>query len=248
MVIKKRANHLFCLIYLVTTYFSTFIIFFPLIIPLSIAGFFSKKAWHLFGNFFYVLNKWTLDLQPFKNRNFCLEGLETLKGRKVLLVSNHRSNLDVFLLLSCFKNLRLASKSELFNVPILGIMMSLTKQIKFKRANLNEFYKSLEIGKESLNSGDPTLFFPEMTRCPHKFKGTQRFHLYPFKMAKDEGAYVYPIVIKGSDEVWPKGYMGIDFRKDVSIKLLNPLNSKDYDSAFELAKEVRNLIEKELNQ
>ncbi|MES2856594.1 MAG: hypothetical protein V4692_12060, partial [Bdellovibrionota bacterium] len=58
--------------------------------------------------------------------------------------------------------------------------------------------------------------------------------------------FVIPIVIKGSDRVWPRNTIGIHFRNPVEIRSLEPIQSRDFASAEALRNEVRRRIDEAL--
>ena len=93
----------------------------------------------------------------------------------------------------------------------------------------------MEKVREGIRAGDSVHVFPEMTRCPLGWQGTQKFHLAPFHIAFQEKAPVTPIVFRGTDAVWPKGKLAFSFRQPVSIQTLEPLDPCCFGSAEALA-------------
>jgi 1-acyl-sn-glycerol-3-phosphate acyltransferase len=88
--------------------------------------------------------------------------------------------------------------------------------------------------------------FPEMTRCQPGFQGTQRFTVGPFHAALQEKAWVVPIVMAGTDGVWPRGSIRLAFRSKIRVEALDPIPSSDYSSADELKAEVQRRIDQAL--
>lgn len=164
-------------------------------------------------------------------------------GRGVLLVSNHRSHLDVFILLSRISGIRILAKSTLLRIPGLSIMMRTSRQIGVERGRLDAWMRAMAEVKNRLRLGERVHVFPEMTRCPRGFQGVQPFTAGPFLAAMQEKAWVVPIVFRGTDDVWPRGFMGLNFRKPVSVQSLPPINTADFLSVDHLRSEVHKRIE-----
>ena len=150
-----------------------------------------------------------LRMQPWYRPEYCLEELTKIKKRSspqgILLISNHRSHLDVFLFLSQVKGIQVLARESLFKVPVLNLMMKLTRQIPAQSGNLKSLARAAEIIRERLRSGESVLIFPEFTRCPAHFCGVQPFSLLPFQIAVQEKVAILPLVVTGTDEAWPRG-------------------------------------------
>ncbi len=172
---------------------------------------------------------------------FTVPGPE-IRKQGLLMVSNHRSHLDSFILLSQVQGIRILAKGALFYVPFLGMMMRITKQIPTRRGQLDSFWKALELIRRRLRQGDAVHVFPEMTRCSPGFKGTQTFSIAPFLTAHQEGVLVQPLVFMGTDAVWPKGAFGLNYRSPVIVRALAPLDPRDFSSAEALRDETRQRI------
>jgi 1-acyl-sn-glycerol-3-phosphate acyltransferase len=167
-------------------------------------------------------------------------------GQGCLLVSNHRSHLDAFLLLSRVPGVRILAKSSLFSIPFLGLLMRLSKQIPAKAGDLPSFARAMEqIGARAAN-GETVHVFAEMTRCAPGFAGTQDFSIAPFHAAMRGGFPIIPIAIQGTDEAWPKNSMGIRFGQNVRVRSLGRLDPAAFCSSSELMAETRRRIHQAL--
>lgn len=167
---------------------------------------------------------------------------------KVLFVANHRSHLDVFVLLTRIPGIRIFANAYVFKVPFLGMMMRYMEQIPVEQNRMDSFISGLEVLKERIASGENALIFPELTRCPAGLRGTQSFSSAPFKAAMDAGCVVVPIVIKDTDRVWPRGKMEINYAFPVSFKMLDAIPTNAFSSADELRSRVRANIDAELGE
>ena len=139
--------------------------------------------------------------------------------------------------------IRVLAKSALFRIPFLALMMRTSRQIRVDHADLGAWVRAMDEVAARLGRGETVHIFPEMTRCPRGFVGVRPFALAPFLAALKEGAMVLPIVIKGTDEVWPKGRFELNFRMPVHVRTLSPLHPADFASAKELMTAARQQIE-----
>lgn len=161
---------------------------------------------------------------------------------KGITVSNHRSHLDAFILLSRIPGVRLVCKDSLLRVPFLGLMIRLGRHIPIRSGSAQSYYQAMEKVREGIRAGDAVHVFPEMTRCPPGWQGTMKFHLAPFHVAFQEKIPVTPIVFRGTDAAWPKGRMALSFRQPVSIQTLEPIDPSRFPSAEALSDEARRRI------
>ncbi|MBC7692409.1 MAG: 1-acyl-sn-glycerol-3-phosphate acyltransferase [Methylotenera sp.] len=163
-----------------------------------------------------------------------------------LFISNHRSHLDVFLLISRIQGLRVFARSSLFNVPFLGAMMRLTRQIPADRGRLQSFVSGMDMVRKRLSEGERVHIFPELARCNPGLQGTRSFVLAPFHAAIQEQVPVVPIVISGTDSVWPRGLARIHFRRPIQVLTLKPILPGEFQSAEQLRDEVKRRIDEVL--
>jgi 1-acyl-sn-glycerol-3-phosphate acyltransferase len=164
----------------------------------------------------------------------------------ILLISNHRSHLDTFLLLSRVPGIRVLAKRGLFAVPLLGMVMWTSRQIPVRRKDLKSFVHAMEEIGERLAAGEVVYVFPEMTRASPEFPGVAAFNPAPFLTAIKAGVPILPFAIRGTGETWPKG--SFSFRRGFSVDLV-PLPvieaeaAKKYPGAKDLAEYCRTVIE-----
>jgi len=184
-------------------------------------------------------------VQPWFNAEIDIE-LPENRSQGVLLVSNHRSHLDVFILLSRIAGIRVLAKSTLFKIPFLALMMRSTRQIRIERGRFDAWVKAMDEVKARLKEGERVHIFPEMTRCSPGFRGLHEFRAAPFLAAMQEDAVVIPVVFKNTDGAWPKGQHGLNFGAPVMVKTLKPLRAKEFASADLLKSEARRQIEEAL--
>ena len=213
----------FC--YLITFACKALALLFP---PLSHVG---DRALRVGIGFLMAIQPWlhaTVDLRvTFKN---------------CLMVSNHRSTLDVFLLLASVSGIQLVAKRTLYRIPFLGLAMRVMKNIPIGEGG-EDYRKAMEVVRDRLRSGERVHVFPEMTRCDPGFQGVRRFRATPFLVAFQEKIPVVPIAFAGTDRAWPKGSFGLSFRQPVRAQALSPLFPNDFASAKEMQDRAWHMIE-----
>lgn len=167
-------------------------------------------------------------------------------GRGLLLVSNHRSHVDAFILLMNVPGIRILAKRSLFLVPFLNLFMWVSRQIPVPQGDIKGFLNAMDAVAEGLKDGHVVHVFPEMTRCQPGFSGTKSFSLAPFLAAQRANANVLPIMFRGTDHVWPKGSRGLRFGAPVVAKSLGLLVASDFATAKDLRDEAQRLINQAL--
>lgn len=179
-----------------------------------------------------------MSLQPWLKSDIDFDMPHT-GGGGILIVSNHRSHLDAFILLSRIPGVRFLAKKSLFALPVLSLMMMATRQIGVERGRLDAWVKAMETVRRRLLAGETVNVFPEMTRCAPGFEGLQHFTLGPFLVAIQENITVVPVVFENTDQAWPKGKARLFFRAPVRAKALTPIRAGEFATAAELQTEVR---------
>ena len=174
--------------------------------------------------------------------------IEVPQDRPVLLVANHQSTLDIFMILAKVRQLRILAKAPLFRIPLLGYGMRKSQQIPVIRNDPTSYLKAMEEVRKALAEGDTVLVFPEGTRSDPDHQGTLEFQLAPFSAALKEEALVVPVVIRGSGKVWPKGRFGILPFSPISLRSLPAIDSKDYGESKKLRNEVHTRINQALRE
>lgn len=125
-------------------------------------------------------------------------GLENLpKDETVLFVSNHQSNFDIPLLLSCIDIPKgFIAKKELENWPFISTWMKYINCIFMDRDNLRKSAESIVDGIKLLKSGYSMVIFPEGTRS--KGKPVDEFKGGSFKLATKSKCLIVPLTINGT--------------------------------------------------
>jgi len=141
---------------------------------------------------------WGRNLLKIAHVQVRVEGLEHLTpGQAYVFAANHRSNFDIFALISVLPGRFLwVAKKSLFHIPILGQALTRMGSISVDRENLRSAVQSLDRATAIVKSGVSMIIFPEGTRSLSR-------ELLPFKkgvfiMAMKAGQPIVPVSISGT--------------------------------------------------
>jgi 1-acyl-sn-glycerol-3-phosphate acyltransferase len=123
--------------------------------------------------------------------------------RGYVVIANHESTADPFLLSWLPWDMRWVAKEELFRLPLLGWLMRLGGDIPIRRGERDSVSRMMDECKRTIANGLPIMMFPEGTRSPD---GT----LLPFKDGAFELAIacqvpILPVALAGTKQCRPKG-------------------------------------------
>ncbi|MGZ3461435.1 MAG: lysophospholipid acyltransferase family protein [Archangium sp.] len=168
-------------------------------------------------------------------------GRELLPQGPCVLVANHQSMADIFAAMGLFHPYKFVSKASLFQVPLVGWMMSLLRYVRVERGRPQSMRGMLEMCRAWLRRGMPVLLFPEGTYAV----GGQLlpFRRGAFRLALEEGVPLVPVVLQGTTELVDGDGPWMNPRARVSIRVLPPVRPEDFggDDAA-LAERVRGLF------
>ncbi len=135
--------------------------------------------------------------------DFRLHGpLPQYTPRKTVVIANHVSNSDPFLI-SCLPwEMKWLGKASLFEVPVVGWAMAMAGDIPVERGNPGSTKKAMLMCRQYLDDNMPVMIFPEGTR-------SRTGQLLPFKdgafrLAIDAGADILPLAVAGTRTALPK--------------------------------------------
>lgn len=122
--------------------------------------------------------------------------------RGYVVISNHESDADTFLLSHLPWDMRWIAKQELFKVPVTGWVMRMGGDIPVRRGERSSVEAMMAEAVRTLRQGLSVMVFPEGTRSPDG-------QLLPFKdgafqMAIEAQVPVLPVVIAGTHAMRPK--------------------------------------------
>lgn len=123
------------------------------------------------------------------------------RGRTVV-VSNHESNADPFLVSFLPWEMKWLGKASLFRIPVVGWMMRMAGDIPVERGDSDSAKGAMAACGRWLARGTPVMLFPEGTRS--KDGQLLPFKDGAFRLAIETGADVLPVAVAGTREALPK--------------------------------------------
>jgi 1-acyl-sn-glycerol-3-phosphate acyltransferase len=155
------------------------------------------------GRWLRRLGRWSSKLTPIWKFSVEGSGPADILEKPYIVVANHESQADPFLLSFLPWDMRWIAKEELFKVPLTGWWMQLGGDIPLRRGDGDSVREMFRECKKTLERGLPVMIFPEGTR-------SQDGALLPFKegafrLAIEAGVPVLPIALAGTRNCRPKG-------------------------------------------
>lgn len=159
-----------------------------------------------------------------------------------VVVSNHQSQADPFLISNLPWEMKWLGKSVLFRIPIVGWAMWLAGDIPVNRGNKDSAKKSMAICSKYLQRGVPVMIFPEGTRS--KDGNLLPFKAGAFRLAIENQSDILPLAVSGSLSALPKGSWKTGVA-DARVIVGKPISTKGMtlEDADALSATVRAAIE-----
>lgn len=172
---------------------------------------------------------------------------EAIKSQGFVVVSNHLSTADPFLLSWLPWDMRWVGKEELFKQPVTGWMLRLCGDIALRRGERSSVENMFRECRETLASGLSIMLFPEGTRSQDGTLGA--FKDGAFKLAIEAQVPVLPVVIHGTRECRPKGSLWFGQARAVA-RVLEPVPTRGLTLAdvAALKERVRDRISEEYDK
>lgn len=173
-----------------------------------------------------------------------LQGREKIPwNRPVVLVSNHRSQVDILALYKIRRPFKWTSKSENFRMPFVGMVLTLTRSIPVNRESLRSGSKFIARAEAEIKKGSSILLFPEGTRS--KTEQMRIFKEGAFLLAKRTACPIIPIVHTGSQNTFPENswIMG---KAHIHIQVLDEIPAETVGSLD--VKSLMNLTRKKMEE
>jgi 1-acyl-sn-glycerol-3-phosphate acyltransferase len=146
-----------------------------------------------------------------------------------VVVSNHQSHADIPILSNLPWEMKWVAKKELFSIPFVGWMMTLSNDIPVDRSDRRSGAKMLLTAAKVLEQHCSVIFFPEGTRSPDGRVG--RFNDGAFHLAIRSGVPILPIAIEGSHSCLPKKSLVFGAPSDVAVTLLPEISTSGLTTA-----------------
>lgn len=148
--------------------------------------------------------------------------------RAYVVVANHESTADPFLLSYLPWDMRWVAKEEIFRLPVLGWMMRFGGDIPLRRGDRASVEEMLQESKHTLAHGMSIMMFPEGTRSQTGELGA--FKDGAFQLAIDAQVPVLPLALAGTRACRPKGSLWFGEAR-ASVKVLAPIETTGLTAA-----------------
>jgi 1-acyl-sn-glycerol-3-phosphate acyltransferase len=143
------------------------------------------------------------------------------RSRVYVVVSNHQSLADIPLVAHIRFDAKWLAKAELFRIPFVGWMMSMSADVPVIRSDRRKAAHALLQCARYLRQGCSIVFFPEGTRS---LDGeVLPFNDGPFQLAIREGVPVLPVVLDGSRHALPRNSWMFGNDLDIHLRVLDPV-------------------------
>ena len=164
-----------------------------------------------------------------------------------MVVANHQSFLDIFVLCNILHEWKWVAKKSLFRIPLFGWGFSLTGSISHDRGDTASALAVMAKCRHYLGERISVMMFPEGTRSPDG--RLLPFKPGAFKLAVETGVPVLPIAVWGTAGGMPKGSIWVRPAR-IALRILEPVPTaglKGYD-VRRLRDDVHDRIERALDE
>jgi 1-acyl-sn-glycerol-3-phosphate acyltransferase len=160
-----------------------------------------------------------------------IEGGEQLDCRTpYIIVANHQSMADIFILSGLHLPFKWVSKESLFKIPFFGWNMMLNEYIPIKRGDRSSIRQMMETCRKWLLRGASIMMFPEGTRSDTG--ELMDFRIGSFRLATDLNIPILPVVVDGTRDIIIKHKRQFNFVADVRVKVLEPVYPDRFDGQY----------------
>jgi 1-acyl-sn-glycerol-3-phosphate acyltransferase len=154
--------------------------------------------------------------------NFHVRGSLADPRRPYVVVANHESYADVFLI-SCFPwEMKWLSKDTMFKIPCMGWMMHMAGDIQLVRGDRDSTINAIAQCRDRLAKKVSVMIFPEGTRS--KTQEMLPFKDGAFRLAIESGAPILPIAVAGTRHAMAKGTFRF-LRAKALAQVLDPIET-----------------------
>ncbi len=137
-----------------------------------------------------------------------------------VVVANHQSFLDIFVLCNIPHEMKWVAKQELFKIPLFGWGLSLAGDISLDRGDAASALEVMSKARRYLENGVSVMIFPEGTRSEDG--ALLPFKPGAFKLAVETGVPLLPIAVTGTAHGMPKGGPWVRPTR-ITVRILEPL-------------------------
>ncbi len=153
--------------------------------------------------FYFAQKVWTPGALFLMGAKLKISGAENITANNpYIIMSNHTSYLDIpALMKSVPLRIHFIAKKELKAIPFLGWYLMLSDTVLIDRKNTSKAKESLTKAAGLINKGRHVAMYPEGTTS--KTGKLNAFKKGGFYLAEEAKAYIIPVHIKGTYDVWP---------------------------------------------
>jgi len=219
-------------------------IFLAFTMPYSLLFWPKRKHKKVFSSFVYGYMKWAV--QTALKFIGVLEvkeiiGLENVQ-KNAILISNHQSFLDGFIVMGHIPSVPLIKSSYRFN-PLFSLVALLFDfvNVEYTVKGISNVDKRI---RDLLKNGETVCVFPEGTRS---LDGKiRKFQSLAFKIAKDSQAPLIPVVIYYDRPIMSKSAKSFLFGKKINVKIriLPAIVAQENDGTAKLLRTAQEAVEK----
>jgi 1-acyl-sn-glycerol-3-phosphate acyltransferase len=161
--------------------------------------------------------------------------------RPYVVVANHESFADMFLISQLPWEMKWLGKADFFRYPVLGWLMRMAADIRLVRGNKDSIVAAMKSARDRLDKKVSVMIFPEGTRSRDGSLG--KFKDGAFRLAIETGHPILPMAVHGTHEAIRKG----DWRfgvTDAEVRVLEPISVEGLtlDDVDALRDRTRDLI------
>lgn len=198
------------------------------------------------GRFYRRIAKTAATTSPVWNFKI-LEPVPAYRPGNTVVVSNHQSQADPFLISHLPWEMKWLAKRDVFKVPFIGWSVALAGDIPVERGDRASGKAALEKCAEYLQRGMPVMIFPEGTRS--RDGNMLPFKIGAFRLAIENGSDILPLGVLGTDRAFPKGSWRVG-RAKAYVAVGEPISTEGMtlDDIPELAEKTREAIQKVLDR
>lgn len=174
------------------------------------------------GRWYRLLGWWSAKVSP--AWQFRVEGeVPSYRPTRTVVVSNHQSQGDPFLISGLPWEMKWLGKKELFKIPFVGWSMVLAGDIALNRGQRDSAKGAMAKCAEYLRRGMPVMIFPEGTRS--RDGNLLPFKAGAFRLAIEEQADILPLAVAGTRYALPKGSWKVG-RSNAAVTVGAPISTE----------------------
>jgi 1-acyl-sn-glycerol-3-phosphate acyltransferase len=182
------------------------------------------------------------ELNPWIKIN--MQGTENLppKDEACVIIANHESAADILIIYKLKRQFRWLAKKEAFSIPFIGATMSWIGYVPVDRGNRASHAQAMESSRQWLEQGVSMFFFPEGTRS--RTGQVKPFKIGAFRLARQSGKKILPIVLYGTQDILPKRGFYMD-KAHITMKILPVIDFLEHETDEQMCARAQKIISDE---